>query len=64
MWFIRVLLSVIDCNHISPRFCESSLEEIGPANVGLSLESSFQTDEEAPVKFIVFFMVECRRLVG
>ena len=58
------MLAVIECDDISPCFRKSSSEEMGQANVGLSLESSFQTSEEALVKFIVFFMVEGWRLVG
>ena len=64
MWFVRSTLTVIECDDISPCFRKSSLEEMGPANVGLLLESSFQTSEEVLVKFIVFFVVEGWRLVG
>ena len=56
------MLTVIECDDILSCFHKSSLEEMGPDNVGL--ESSFQTSEEALVKFIVFFMVEGLRLVG
>ena len=56
MWFVQSLLT-IDCNYFSPCFRESSLEEMGPANVSLSLESGFQTSEEVLVKFIVFLVV-------
>ena len=58
------MLTVIECDDVLPCFRKSSSEEMGPANVGLSLESSFQTSEEALVKFIVFFVVEGWRLVG
>ena len=63
MGFVGSLLSVVNCNHFSPCFCELSSEEMGPANVSLSLESSFQTSEEVLVKFIVFLVVKCGRLV-
>ena len=63
MGFVESLLSIVNCDHFSPCFRESSLEEMGPANVGLSLESSFQTSEEVLVIFIVFLVVKCGRLV-
>ena len=43
---------------------KSSSKEMGPANVSLLVESSFQTSEEVLVKFIVFFVVKGWRLVG
>ena len=64
MGFIGSSLSIVNCDHFSPCFHESSSEEMGPANVSLSLESSFQTSKEMLIKFIVFLVVKCGRLVG
>lgn len=63
MWFIRLAFFVIQCDNVFPCFGESSAEEMGPADVILFLEGSFEAGLEALVEGIVIGEYEGRGLV-